>query len=73
MPISAPQSLGPDVAVYLDAENNEQNRHRSLQDIAAKIQSGSSSINDLVGQTASTTACRHEAYDHACATPWYAD
>ncbi|KAL0055388.1 hypothetical protein WJX82_011614 [Trebouxia sp. C0006] len=48
MPTSDPQSLGPDVAVYLDAGNNEQNRHRSLQDIAAKIQSGSSSINDLI-------------------------
>ena len=73
MPTSAPQSLMPDVTVFLNAENIEQDRHRSLQDIAAKIQSGSSSINDLVGQTASTTACRHEACDHACATFWYAD
>ena len=58
MPTSASQNLGADVALFVNPENNEQDQHRSLQDIAAKIQSGSSSINDLVGQTVSTNACR---------------
>ena len=58
MPTSASQSLRADVALFLNPENNEQDQHRRLQDIAAKIQSGSSSINDLVGQTVSTNACR---------------
>lgn len=58
MPTSASQSLLPGIAIFLKAQNNEQDRHRSLQDIATKIQSGSSSIKDLVGQAASTIACR---------------
>ncbi len=71
MPTSASQSLIPGIAVFLNAQSNEQDRHRSLQDIAAKIQSGSSNIKDLVGQAASTTACRRAIM--RLQLPWYAD